>query len=76
VLQVQPVPQLPPWSHQQDWKVSKKRIVSGDSGMTALGRQLLGELHPKGKMQSMIEAQMRLPSGLSTRTSLALGLAG
>ena len=72
--QVHFVPQLRPLSHRQDWKVSMRKTVFGESGRTALGSQLLGESRPTMRMQWMFEEQMRLPSGLSTRTSLVQGM--
>jgi hypothetical protein len=47
-----------------------RKTVFDESGRTALGSQLLGEARSKMKMQWMFEEQMRLPSGLLTRTSL------
>lgn len=32
---------LHPWIHQQGWKVSKKRVVSGGTGMSELELQPL-----------------------------------
>jgi hypothetical protein len=47
-----------------------RKTVFDESGRTALGSQLLGESRSKMKKQWMFEEQMRLPSGLLTRTSL------
>jgi hypothetical protein len=47
-----------------------RKTVSDESSRTALASQLLGDSRSKMKMQWMFEEQMRLPSGLLTRTSL------
>jgi hypothetical protein len=51
-----------------------RKTVFDESGRTALGSQLLGESRSKMRMRWMFEEQMRLPSGLSTRTSLVQGM--